>query len=304
MMPKSSLLYPLGESPVLGVSFANVRVLRLDLLGGNAPGNKWFKLQGSIAEAGRLGLTTLVSFGGAWSNHLHALAATGRELGLRTVGIVRGEEPANPSAMLRDARRWGMELVYVSRSEYRQRDQPGYIEEVLTRFGPCLLIPEGGANRAGVEGCGGIADLLRRAGVSEGRVVLAVGTGTTLAGVANGLGRTPGKNPGPAVVGISVLKGAADIEPRIATFTNNNAAPWQVLHDHHCGGYARVSAGMREFIVAFQQIHGIPLDPVYTGKALYGVHQLIASRAWGEGEPVVVIHTGGLQGRRGFSWLR
>ena len=294
-----NLLGRLAPTAVLGQSFANVSLLRLDLHGGSAPGNKWFKLQGNISQANQQGIKILVSFGGAWSNHLHALAAIGRDLGLQTIGIVRGEEPLNPSAMLRDAKRWGMKLVYVSRAEYRRRDESGYIDEVRARYGACLVIPEGGANLAGVEGCGAIAQMLSNAGVRGSKIVLPVGTGTTLAGVAGGLGRAGGNE----VVGVSVLKGAFDLDGRIKAMMGENGAPWSLLHDHHCGGYARVSAELREFILAFQAVHHIPLDPVYTGKAMYAVYQLLFNAVWSGDRDIVVIHTGGLQGRRGFAWL-
>ena len=299
MSLKSNVLDCLGREPVLGQSLSNLSLLRLDQCGGTAPGNKWFKLQGNIAEAQRQGVKTLVSFGGAWSNHLHALAATGRELGLQTIGIVRGEQPENPSAMLNDAREWGMKLVYVSRGEYRRRAEPEYIDEICARYGPCLVIPEGGANPAGVEGCKAIADLLLNADARNCKIVLAVGTGTTLAGVALGLGSSSRCE----MVGISVLKGAFDLDSNVAALTGGDCAPWRILHDHHCGGYARVTPALRQFILAFQAVHKIPLDPVYTGKALYGVHQMLLSGQWSEDQPIVFIHTGGLQGCRGFSWL-
>jgi len=299
MNAKSSLLSRLDSTPVLGVSMANVCLLRLDLCDTAAPGNKWFKLQQNIADAQKQGMTTLLSFGGAWSNHLHALAATGFKLGLQTIGIVRGEQPAHPSAMLCDAQTWGMQLVYVSRQEYRKRSDPAYLAGLEGQFGPCTIVPEGGANRAGVKGCMAIADILLEEGVEGAQVVLAVGTGTTLAGVAMGLGAVSEMR----VTGISVLKGAFDLDESVSEFVDGKCADWKILHNHHCGGYARVSPGLREFILAFETTHQIPLDPVYTGKALYGVHQLLLSGQWAQDQPVVFIHTGGLQGRRGFDWL-
>jgi 1-aminocyclopropane-1-carboxylate deaminase len=288
----------LDPTPVLGVSMSGIKILRLDQLGGGAPGNKQFKLQENIRKAQEQGLDHLVSFGGAWSNHLHALAATGRELGIRTTGVVRGEQSATPSAMLVDAKNWGMELLHVSREEYKQRDEQGYLRELRQRIGPCYFLPEGGANSEGVVGCEDIAVMLRDSGViPDSTVVIATGTGTTLAGVARAL-------PVAArVVGISVLKNALDIDQRVAHFTGGQGASWQVLHGHHQGGYARVSAALKQFIMAFEAAHKIPLDPVYTGKALYAVHQLLASGGWQPDRPIVFVHTGGLQGRRGFSWL-
>ncbi len=278
---------------------AQVSLLRLDLAGGLAPGNKLFKLAENFADAQKNGNTRMVSFGGAWSNHLHALAALGCERGFETIGIVRGEKPALPSAMLRDAARWGMQLRYVSRSEYRQRNSSEFVAALLKDIGPCHIIPEGGANAAGARGCRAIARLLPVEADTSTRIVLAVGTGTTLAGIAGELAG------GEDIVGISVLKGAGDLDDRVRTRLDdigaNHVGNWRVSHDHHCGGYARVSPELKAFILEFERVHKIPLDPVYTGKTLFAVFQMVKRGDW-DGE-IIAIHTGGLQGRRGYPWL-
>lgn len=278
---------------------AGVSLLRLDLSGGLAPGNKAFKLGGILSQAREQGIHRLLSFGGAWSNHLHALAAVGRDGGFETIGIVRGESPVSPSAMLQDARNWGMQLVHVSRAEYRRRGDPSYLSSLEARYQPCLIIPEGGANSSGVNGCEAIARLVPADGPRSARIVLPVGTGTTLAGLAAGL------SPDREIVGISVLKGALDLERNVSTALAlhgcENPAKWNILHDHHCGGYARVTPELKAFILAFERIHRAPLDPVYTGKALFAVHQLLSAGTW-KGD-ILFVHTGGLQGRRGFAWL-
>lgn len=300
-MTLANRLLPLDYTSAPEVPLENVCILRLDLSGGLAPGNKWYKLQGNLAEAQRLGARRLVSFGGAWSNHLHALAALGAEQGYETVGLVRGEPGEADTAMLADARRWGMRLVRVSRSEYRRRNDPDYLQGISERFAPCLVIPEGGANAAGTRGCLAIAALLRTAAPRVKRVVLAVGTGTTLAGIAAGLG------PGHEVIGVSALKGAVDLEQRISRLLDDYAAAdiarWSVLHDFHCGGFARVSDELRQFMLAFERVYEVPLDPVYTAKAMLAIHTKLKSGEWDASEPIVMVHTGGLQGRRGFSFL-
>ena len=297
-MTDPNLLQPLNDTPVLGVSMAGVSVLRLDLCGGLAPGNKTFKLEANLAEAHRRGVNRLLSFGGAWSNHLHALAAVGAERGFETIGIVRGEVSATPSAMLVDAQNWGMSLEYVSRQDYRRRGDPHYLCGLEQRYGPCLIMPEGGANVAGAVGCARVAQLLPQSTEFGAVVVLPVGTGTTLAGVASALG------PDTEVLGISVLRGAYDLDVNVERMLEKMAprgtARWRILHDFHGGGYAKVSEGLKAFILAFEAVHQIPLDPVYTGKALYGVHQMLQR---GDNlERCVFVHTGGLQGRRGFAW--
>jgi 1-aminocyclopropane-1-carboxylate deaminase len=302
-MDKQRLLSELSDEPVLGVAMGRVSVLRLDLLGGLAPGNKSFKLQENLERARRKGLVRLVSFGGSWSNHLHALAAVGREQGFETVGIVRGEQHDRDTAMLADARRWGMRLVHVSRQEYRRRNDRDYLDALERELGPCLVIPEGGANDAGARGCMAVGSLLAQLLPGGATVFLGVGTGTTLAGVVAGLPDDYGR-----VFGVSALKGALDLESRIrqglqACGAAGGHGCWRVLHDHHCGGFARCSPELREFMQAFQRVHGIPLEPVYTGKALFAVHNLLVAGQLDASEDLVLVHTGGLQGARGFAWL-
>lgn len=281
---------------------ANVSVLRLDLAGGLAPGNKVFKLQGNISAARHAGYQRLLSFGGAWSNHLHALAAVGAELGLETVGLVRGERPRALSASLLEMQDWGMQLHFVSRDEYRRWQQPERQAELQQQFGPCWIIPEGAANRAGVLGCRAIGAQLNALAVPGSRVVLAVGTGTTLAGIVAGL------DAGFEVTGVAALRGATDLEQRVANSLELCATPdpgtWSILHDFHCGGFARSNAGLQEFIHAFESAQKIPLEPVYTAKAMFAVWQLLRQGSWHSTRDIAVVHTGGLQGRRGFNWLR
>ena len=181
--PVPAMLTRLGEAPVAGVSMSNVALLRLDTGGGLAPGNKQFKLRANLAAARRLGINRLVSFGGAWSNHLHALAAVGAEQGFATVGIVRGADQGAESATLADARRWGMQIVRVSREEYRRRHAADYLAQLQQEYGPCLVIPEGGANTEGARGCMDIAGLIRTAAPAMRHILVPVGTATTLAGL-------------------------------------------------------------------------------------------------------------------------
>ncbi len=286
---------------MLGVSLANVFLLRLDQTGGLAPGNKFFKLGAYLSRARQQGITRLVSFGGDWSNHLHALAAVGHQQGLETVGFVRGESTANESAMLADARRWGMQIIRVSREEYRLRNDADYQQKVIRRFSPCVLIPEGGATATGAGGCGAIADMIRKHAPGARRIVVPVGTGTTLAGLVAKL------DDSYDLLGISALKGAADLEDRVRGLLRDmearNCAQWHISHDHHCGGFARVNSPLREFILAFEATQGVELEPVYTGKMLFAIYQLCERGEWDTDTLTLAIHTGGLQGRRGYPWL-
>ncbi|MEZ5572515.1 MAG: pyridoxal-phosphate dependent enzyme [Halioglobus sp.] len=297
----SSLLHTLGHSPVLGVSLGNVSVLRLDQTGGPAPGNKSFKLNNYVLQAERTGISRLVSFGGVWSNHLHALAAVGHNCGIETVGIVRGAASECETPMLIDAQRCGMQIVPVSRQEYRRRQDADYQRDIAEYFAPCLLVPEGGASVVGAQGCAPIAEMILSLAPQVRHVVVPVGTGTTLAGLAAQL------DDSYQLHGISALKGAIDMHQRVQNLLRELSpvcgARWRILHDFHCGGFARVNTQLREFILAFEHVHRIQLEPVYTGKTLLAIHQLRQRGEWSEDEAVLVIHTGGLQGRRGYAWL-
>lgn len=277
----------------------NVWVLRLDQAGGRAPGNKAFKLTEHLDRAREAGCEHIVSFGGAWSNHLHALAAVGADMGLRTTGIIRGGERSTP--MLDDARAWGMELIPVSREEYRRRNQPAYLESIAARFADGLVVPEGGGGACGVIGCQRIAAIINRLNRHWRRVVVAVGTGTTLAGLASGL------DCAEELVGVSALKGApglaADVERALEEAGLTSRLPWEINHNFHAGGFARVSASLRDFMLAFERGQALTLEPVYTGKAMYAIDAMRRSGAWLSSEPTLFVHTGGLQGRRGFDWL-
>lgn len=295
----STTLSQLSARPVLGVNMANVAILRLDLLGGVAPGNKVFKLRRSLQKAQAAGVKRVVSFGGAWSNHLHALAALGAELELETVGVIRGGEVE--TTMLAEVRRQGMQIEPVSRAVYRRRHELSWLHELEQTFAPCLVIPEGGAGADGVTGCLEIADMIKQSGREFDRILVSVGTGTTLAGLLAGL------QGDSELVGVSALKGAHDLEARIQQLLLGvglqPGVPWRLLHDEHCGGFARTSEGLRAFMLAFEAAHGILLEPVYTGKMLYALHRRLASREWSAAEPMLAVHTGGLQGRRGYAWL-
>ena len=192
-----------------------------------------------------------------------------------------------------------MQVVELSRETYRRRHDADYLSQVRRRYAPCLVIPEGGGNAAGVRGCMEIAALVNDLAPGIERVVLPVGTGTSLAGVAAGLGPTV------EVAGIAALRGIDDLDSRVRSgllsVTARNVARWHILHDYHCGGFARVSPELRAFIEAFESTHGIPLEPVYTGKMLFAIHQLTTTGRWNR-RPLLAIHTGGLQGRRGYAW--
>lgn len=265
-------------------------MLRADLIDEALSGNKYFKLLPNIELARARGHHTLLSFGGPWSNHLHALAAAGQRYGLRTIGVIRGEQGGPLTACLQDAVEWGMQLHFVSRRDFERRQDPGWHFELFEQFGPHHMIPEGGANRAGILGC----QQLLPAHHDYTHVVLACGTGATMAGVVS-VCRVP-------VTGIQVLKGKGYLQHQVALLLQQHGlqgrCDWQVLDDWHGGGYARFSPQLLAFMQRFEADTGVPLDPVYSGKMMQAVVALIARDHFPQGSRLLAIHGGGLQGRR------
>jgi len=256
-------------------------------------GNKWWKLKNNLAEAIKSNHHTLLTFGGAYSNHLYATAAAANELGLKSVGIIRGEETLPLNHTLSFAKSRGMELHYVSREAYRNKSSEVFIKDLYRRYGDFYLIPEGGTNELAVKGCAGFAKVLKEETAFD-FLCLPVGTGGTIAGIIEGLDDT--KN----ILGVPVLKGAEFLEEEIKKYTNKNH--WQLMYDYHFGGYAKTNAELMSFLKTFEEEHQILLDPVYTAKMMFGVFDLIKKKFFPLGSTILVLHTGGLQGRSGFSF--
>ncbi|MDD9896132.1 MAG: pyridoxal-phosphate dependent enzyme [Gammaproteobacteria bacterium] len=275
-------------------------VLRLDLVYPQLGGNKLFKLLPNIDVARRLGKKSLASFGGAYSNHLRALAAAGKIFDIKTVGFVRGEiiTPLNP--VLEFAVSQGMELIPVSRTAYRNKHTAAFLAQIRKNFNDPYIIPEGGSNLHGVRGCMEIAKFLLETADDKKRVVmLACGTGATMSGLIAGLHSRAASET--RVIGIAVLKAPGYIEKQVQKFTEeltSGAAAypveWQVLDDFHCGGYGKTSVELNTFIDTWQASSHVPIEPVYTGKMFWAVKQLCENGFFAEGSEVVLIHTGGV----------
>lgn len=289
-------LQPVGDA-FLDAHGIKLSVLRLDLLHPFISGNKWFKLRPVLEQAQAQGQRTLLSFGGAWSNHLLALAAAGQASGFTTIGLVRGEvlRPLNP--VLAAAEAFGMQLLPVSRTAYRQRHSEAFLQELRERWPQARIIPEGGATLEGVLGCQEIASALRWSvpGSAVRRVTLATATGTTLAGLVSALDETV------HVEATLVLKGedrlSAEVRQWLAQLPAGPRAHWQIVQGWHGGGYARRCPELDSFIAGFMQRTGIPLEPVYTGKMMWSVYGRIASAQIPPGSEVIAIHTGGIPPR-------
>jgi len=255
-------------------------------------GNKWWKLKYNLEEALKTGEATLLTFGGAYSNHIYATAAAANELGLKSIGIIRGEKttPLNPT--LSFAKSCGMQLQYISREAYRNKTDTSFIEKLHHQFGDFYLVPEGGTNELAVKGCSEFAKQLNNE-VDFDYLCLPVGTGGTIAGVIEGL------NESKKVIGFPSLKGATYLEGEIKRYTAKKN--WQHMYDYHFGGYAKVTKELKEFMNEFEKQFNISLDPIYTAKMMFGIMDLVKKKFFEAGSTILVIHTGGLQGRVGFN---
>ncbi len=295
--------------PAMAERGIEVLVRRDDLVHPQLSGNKFYKLFYNLQAARASGYRRVLSWGGAYSNHLHALAAAGQEFGFETIGIVRGEGPAKLSSTLADAERWGMRLHFVPRSVYG-KETDVQINQLRERFGDFYALPEGGANCLGGLGTqvmGWALEQQLQGAYCE--VCLPCGTGSTLAGVSSGL------PAGKTAVGFSVLKGTgkgkgkgtgdlgANVSQtaRFLSRPNQSVGSWRLISGFHGGGYGRkLPDKLKKFWHRFEADTGLLLDPVYTLKMFWGMEQLAHRGYWPRTTRLIAIHTGGLQGRRGF----
>jgi len=263
-------------------------VLRLDIIHPIVSGNKWFKLKKYLQEAEAQGKKTLLTFGGAYSNHIVATAAAAQVHQFKSIGIIRGEEPAAWSHTLQVAKSFGMNLHFVSREDYKQKRIPQIVFQHHTP-GEIYTIAEGGYGEKGAEGA---AEILSRFDSSSySHIVAAVGTGTTLAGLVNALQAQQ------TVIGIPVLKGAHSLQHEIENLLpKEKKASFQLLHDYHFGGYAKHNPALIAFMNEIFRQYQLPTDFVYTAKALFAVFDLVKNNHFREGNHVLFVHTGGLQG--------
>ncbi|MCS7017510.1 MAG: pyridoxal-phosphate dependent enzyme [Cytophagales bacterium] len=284
------LLQPL---PASFSGTCQVSVLRLDLLHPHIHGNKWFKLKYNLQQAQVEGKTTLLTFGGAYSNHLRATAAAGHYFGFHTIGYVRGEPTASLNPVLQFACQMGMELRYLSRNDYRsihqQQDMLAWLQVRFPNecFDDCYILPEGGSNALAIKGC---AEIWQYVSENFDYALCACGTGCTLAGLVLG-------NPDVKVLGVSVLKGnflTATVQQLLTEVPPPRVGHWEVIEDYHFGGYARTTPALNNFIRDFMSRYHIPLEPVYTGKLFYALTDLLCKKYFADGSRLLILHTGGI----------
>jgi 1-aminocyclopropane-1-carboxylate deaminase len=285
---------PVLEIPSKEAKNAGVRLLvKSEYL--NHPfvsGNKWWKLKYNLEEARKSGNRTLLTFGGAYSNHIYATAAAAKELGLKSIGVIRGEKVLPLNSTLTFAGECGMRMHFVSREEYRKKLERSFVERMREKFGDFYLIPEGGSNTLAVKGC---AEFAREklSSTEFDYLCLPVGTGGTMAGIIAGL---EGKKN---IIGFSVLKNGSFLIDEVRKlqweYSARDYPNWTLQADYHFGGYAKQTPALNEFILNMEDQHHLSLDPIYNAKTVAGVFDLIERSYFSKGSTILILHTGGLR---------
>jgi 1-aminocyclopropane-1-carboxylate deaminase len=295
--------------PLLIEKGISLEVLRIDQSDPIVSGNKWFKLKYNLLQAKQEGFKTLLSFGGPFSNHLHALAAAGKAQQFNTIGIIRGEEhlPLNPT--LSDAVNNGMKLYYVDRKTYRKKHLPEVNDLIVSNIIAAqttendlkkeniYIIPEGGTNELAIKGAAEIVSFIPQ---SADFICLACGTGGTLAGVLSAVNQSNKHHA--RILGFPALKGAEFLHEHILSLLSQDTitTSWQLFYNYHFGGFGKLNHQLVQFMQQFETDHAIELDPIYTAKMLFAVFDLIECNFFPKGSRIIAIHTGGIQGKRGM----
>lgn len=268
-----------------------IHVLRLDKIHPVVSGNKWFKLKYHLQHALEDNHHTIMSFGGAYSNHIVATAFAARSVGMDSIGIIRAEATSSNNPTLQEARSYGMQLHFISREAYSHKTDPAFIKELKIKFGKAYLIPEGGY---GTEGMRGAADILSLTDKSKySHILCSVGTGTMMAGLIKA------SLPSQQVIGISSMKGNYSLEQQIKKLLADECnKPFTLLHDHHVGGYARYNETLIAFMNDLYRQTKIPTDFVYSGKLFLALSKLLEKNYFIAKDRILLIHCGGLQGNR------
>lgn len=284
------------RAPELDAAGVSLHIKRDDLLHPTIQGNKWRKLKYNLKAMKQAQKSALLTFAGPFSNHLYATAMACKQFGIQGSAIIRGPQLDQNNPTIRFANACDITLHAVSRQEYRLRNDPDYLAQLQHRFPDTFIVPEGGSNQYALQGCQELAQSLPESNF----VCCAVGSGGTLAGMLDGLSSDC------QLLGISVLKGAQylnnevqRLNPHAAQHTN-----WQILHDYHDGGYGKFSASLWQFCLRMRKQHALPLEPIYTGKLMYALWQLIAHGYFPRGSHVIAIHSGGLQGLDGLRYRK
>ena len=298
------------QSPFLENAGITLYVKRDDLIHPQFGGNKWRKLKYNLIAARENDCNTLLTFGGAWSNHIYATAAAGQYFGFKTIGYIRGEKHDSLNPTLSFAEQCGMQLVYIDRETYRNKNDSHYLDSLKAQFKNTYILPEGGSNLLATHGCREIVTEINTELTKPFDVICcASGTGATLAGLISAM-KAGHKSHHQTAIGFSALKGGAFLKNDVTRFlqqsdfesTNKQEnIDWHIEDRFHFNGYAKVNDELIQFIKDFKTQYGFMLDAVYTAKMFYGLFELIKNRTFNSGSTIVAIHSGGLQGNNGFN---
>ncbi len=282
--------------PILETASVTLHIKREDQLHEHVSGNKFRKLKYNLIEAKTSGRTTILTFGGAYSNHIAAVAAAGKLMGFRTIGVIRGEElgvqlpkTLSENDTLQFACKQGMKFKFMDRTTYRSKDTKEVLQELTNEFGNFYLIPEGGTNDLAVKGC---EEILTHQDRMYDVICCPVGTGGTISGIINGTTLDQ------EVIGFPALKGDF-LSDEIKKYTSRTN--WKLITDYHFGGYGKINRELIEFINMFSEEQKISLDPIYTAKMVYGIFDLVEKGVFKKNTRILAVHTGGVQGIAGMN---
>ncbi len=285
------------DHPIFKKHDLQVYIKRDDLIHPIISGNKWRKLKGNIAHAQAIHATGILSFGGAYSNHIHALAYACHQQGLPVVGIIRGEPHYQNNFTLSWARYWGMKLVFVDRKTYRCRDEVSFLDELAKRYPNYFIIPEGGTNEYALSGVAEVITELNLQGEFD-TLMVPVGSAGTLSGLISADENQHN------ILGVAVLKDSNYLLENINRLLGSSAArfdKWQLLEEFHRGGYAKFTSDDLEQLRHFISTTGIPLEPVYSGKMVLALLDLASKGYFDKHHKILLLHTGGIQGLGGLA---
>lgn len=282
---------------IINYKNVNITIRRDDLLHPLISGNKFRKLKYNILQAKIQNFSGIITFGGAYSNHILATAAAAREFNFKCIGIIRGDElkdnyKDNPT--LNFAEQLGMQFIFVSREEYKKRNSEIYSKELALKYSDYYLVPEGGTNALAVKGC---EEIITSKDSIYNYICCASGTGGTISGIINSL------NTNQKALSFPVLKDQSLKTTIQGLITNPERQDWDIIDAYHFSGYGKVNDELIKFINHFFNTFDIPLDPVYTGKLFYGIFDMIDREIFNPNHKILAIHTGGLQGIHGMNQL-
>ena len=268
---------------------------RIDLVHPVISGNKWYKMKYNIAEMMDDKIDTLLTFGGAFSNHIHATAMAGKVFGFKTIGLLRGEEHLPLNETLQSAVDNGMEIHYVDRTTFREHESEKFLAEIKEKFGDAFILPLGGTNNIALKGC---AEIVENIDVDYNYICSASGSGGTFAGIVAGLNGNKKGIVFPALKGGEFLEKV--ISDLVLNYSGKQFKNWSLNTDYHFGGFAKLTKELVKFTKEFEKLNGFELDYIYTNKMMFGIRELIKSGYFKSGETIIAIHSGGLQGNLGM----